>query len=1032
MKMGLPKRFRTILQGSDKEGGVSAFAADIWRILKDNKVQFFPAYTDHGIDHVERVLEAIVTLVPEDVWTSDLLKSADAAALVTAALLHDIGLHIREGGFDELIAPNSRFSPLPWFDQQQGARHADLPWSDAWEKFRIEARHFTVTQLDRILGPGNDGLPAVAVGENDRHPERWTLGDHLLIGEFLRRHHARLSHEIAVHGFPGVPRAEFPPLAERLGGAGDVAGAIARSHNESLRTMGSYFTDEFGRAPRPRGVFVHYAMALLRVADYLQLDSDRAPLLLLRLKAPQSPVSLDEWAKHQAIEDISWDRHDPHAIFVTVSSDHGLRTHLQLRELFHDLQRELDISAAVLSETYSLSSPQAKLTLERVHTNLDDPSLHRRLPFVPRRAALRSSEDLFRLVIRSLYGDEPAVAGRELLQNAVDAFRERNRCVGNNQLDPPTETFAGHEDDVVVEIREHPGGTLELRVADGGIGMTPTTIIDYFLQAGASLRPSVDGTNEGRAEKGRVTRWMKAGRFGVGAFAAFLLGDEVKVRTRHLEAERGVEFTARMDEDVIELDWADDLPFGTEVRVRFRGAILPPPERPIGSDTADPVVSLLTRIANYYQLNTPRIRFTVVREDGTSLAVRSERAIPDPAEPLPPDWRSLENEDFEAVLWSPRPSAGRSFLMPSNQGGVVVHNGIVLSEPFEEYGVSTSYEFREEGLRDLVASPPLAIFDPLHRLPITLNRYGLAQRHVGFEDRLLEAIGYDIVAHSLVEGISVHPLGHGAGLTPVYGRASWIPYLPDLLPLIAPSPLCVLWGQGTEDMVELESDCARDFLAEDGEMWDQLPWRLVLPLPFSFGEGIEQQLWGTTLSETEEALREFTKIGKLKLESAVLARRLSSPTRLEELPDELNYALTESERWTSWRRRSLSSLDDSVEYFWQSSTSPTVGIELLTSMAHALLKGSYDDSVMLAIVRPSSATSDIEASHTNTSLANVGPIARPWTRLIGGALEEDEQSRRQRTLQICNEDDEVRMGVESWERRVAQNRDDRRSRLSET
>lgn len=347
----MPSQLRDLLSGSPFEAATIELAQATGLLVQDNGTPFFPAYTDHATQHVEHVLDAAVRLIPDEVWSAELLQPADAAVLGGAAMLHDLALHIREVGFVELVAASTNYNPQPWFSTEQVGRIADIGWPQLWESFQYEARHFGTSQLELILGPGCNGVPLVAHDETLR-PESWTKADRLLIGEFLRRHHARLSHEIAMHGFPGATPDDFPVLARSLAPLANAVGAVARSHNEPLRSMLDYLEYLDPGSKRPAGALLAYHMGLLRVADYLQVQSDRAPPLLLRLKAPQSPASIEEWNKHGAIASIVWEHRDPRAIYVAASQHHGLRTHLALRELFDGLQREFDTTTAVLGDIF--------------------------------------------------------------------------------------------------------------------------------------------------------------------------------------------------------------------------------------------------------------------------------------------------------------------------------------------------------------------------------------------------------------------------------------------------------------------------------------------------------------------------------------------------------------------------------------------------------------------------------------------------------------------------------------------------------
>jgi len=633
VSLTIPVKFHRLLDscpGSEPVTATLELLGAAEKILADNKTPFFPAFTDHGVRHVEAVLAGAEKLVPKKVWKGDLLEPTDAAVLVGATLLHDLALHMREAGFVELVGEGSRFKPLPWFDAANAGRRPDRPWPELWQAFRKEAQRFSPSQLARILGP-DASTPAIAFGDADLDPAAWTEADRLFVGEFIRRHHARLAHEVALHGFPGASTAEFPALADAAPALAEAIGVTARSHNEDPRAMVEYLNYRARGETRPCGALVPYLVGLLRVADYFQLQPDRASPLLLHLREPQSPTSVAEWRKHQAIERISWvHSEDPRAIHVQVSPDLNVSIYLQLQELFEDLQRELDLTTAVLSETYGRSELAAlQLSRQRVDTNLADPGLVDQLGFVPRRARPRSAEDLFRLFVSDLYGNEPAIAGRELLQNAVDAVREARRLRALGKC-PEVGEFRDLPADVLVEVRESEDGRCSLRVVDRGVGMTPDTIIDNFLTAGATFSRLVGGDPPDAAT---AIAWMKTGRFGLGAFASFLLGSEIEVTTRHLSESRGISFSAGREDELVQLDWVDDVPLGTEIRVPFEDDALP------GGDVrslAERIDRLLEQTACFYELSSPTVRYRAIRADGSVEELAQSGEIPDPAQPLTP------------------------------------------------------------------------------------------------------------------------------------------------------------------------------------------------------------------------------------------------------------------------------------------------------------------------------------------------------------------------------------------------------------
>lgn len=123
---------------------------------------------------------------------------------------------------------------------------------------------------------------------------------------------------------------------------------------------------------------------------------------------------------------------------------------------------------------------------------------------------------------KKLYGDDPAMALRELLQNAVDAI---HAC---RKLGYLSET----EGEIEVAVDDVPEGHW-LHVTDTGIGMSRYVLTEVLLDFGRSLWRSADlrGEWSGLQSSG----FEAIGQFGIGFFAAFMLGERVKVLTRRCE-----------------------------------------------------------------------------------------------------------------------------------------------------------------------------------------------------------------------------------------------------------------------------------------------------------------------------------------------------------------------------------------------------------------------------------------------------------------------------------------------------------------
>ena len=476
-KIEFPLPLKDLLENSDLQAPIRAFADRVGEIVADNTLPFFPYYTDHGTEHINRVLESEIELIPEHIWnlsTKDskprLLCDADAAVMIGATLLHDIAMHLHPDGFRELIRPNSRFQPLPWFKEDQEDHPADRPWHELWDEYAREARRFSDRKLADIVGQESvrQGWKFLKLPESTG---QWEHNQFLIIGEFIRRHHARLAHEIAIYGFPSLPAGssenQFPAIGKEAGHPlrrlANLIGLAARSHGTSLLVCKTYIesSPSYSGTPRPMGSAVLYPMALLRVADYLQIDRQRAPAVLLQLKNPQSPISIQEWEKHIAVLDIG-PATDPRGKMITISPDIGLELelelelYLQLKELLTGLQKEMNHATAVLDEAYGaradLGLNQLNLAIRRVYSNLNNPGFRDSLPYIPERTGYTADPNLLTLLVEPLYGKHTGVGVRELMQNAVDAVRELEAWSKSHDKNTDSLDLPEQEADVLIDF----------------------------------------------------------------------------------------------------------------------------------------------------------------------------------------------------------------------------------------------------------------------------------------------------------------------------------------------------------------------------------------------------------------------------------------------------------------------------------------------------------------------------------------------------------------------------------------------------
>lgn len=716
--ISLPPRLNELL-GTDHAlaGGVHAAIADFSPWFTLSGMPFFPYYTDHGPAHINGVLLSCEALINEESW--EILTPADAAVLILSTLLHDSALHLREEGFIALVSGG-------WGTVIHG--FSDEPWPTLWSEFLAESRRWDAKQLVRIFGTAD---PA-QVPDLSRSSE-WTQRDRLLIGEFLRRFHHRIAHEIAFEGVPGPHGGTQIQLSAGLGEFLSMAGVVARSHGMELRSCLPYLESNLGSIREFRGAHAVYLMAVLRVADYLQIQPERAPKQLLSVAIPRSPFSRGEWEAHGAVRDITSITEDPEALLL-IAKPQNIRTFLRLRGWLTGIQSEMDQSWAVLGEVYGRFPPLNRLgiAIRRIKSNLDDiAAFSLTVPYVPVAASFSTAEaDLLKLLVSPLYGDRPEIGIRELLQNAVDAVREREVLLSSDDVSHSNTTDGTPE--VRVELLKDDTGAVWLEVEDRGIGMTAQVVRDYFLKAGASFRFS-DAWRRSFEMPNGDSRVIRSGRFGVGAVAAFLLGDEIEVITRHVQAspQDGVSFRAHLEDDSVELRKVE-CSSGTTVRVRLRTSAIT--RFDFASRTA-----LLPSEWDWYFLALPSVRRIVF-----GVPIKGRYSLPLPDSTLPAPWHRVTDPQFQDIHWTFAPAPG------------LVCNGIPIMSEIPYY----PYTYHEQELPAVLFEPvtkhyrfyypALSVFDPNGHLPLNLQRTGLVQDRYPFSSELLTSVLHNFIADFVV------------------------------------------------------------------------------------------------------------------------------------------------------------------------------------------------------------------------------------------------------------------------------------------
>lgn len=447
-----------------------------------------PSFTVHSIEHCDALWQVGSSLMPEPFP----INPAEAYVLGATFLFHDLGMGL--SGYERGEA-DLRDDPLFKDIVEQGiARHKLRAGGDPHNDERAEIEASAIVTV-------------------------------------LRRRHARQAERLMSRSFKTSFKDNFF-LIEKTDlrhAWGALIGRIAHSHWFDVDELQMEFSQVKGS---PAGYPASWEVdplkiaCALRLADACHIDGDRAPTYLSAVR-PQSGLSSQHWYFQ---ERLNQPRLDLDRVIYTSNvdfdSEHAQEWWLAF-ETVNMISRELRRVDALCQD---LGRPRFAA---RSVAGADSPDRFSAYVgaqgWVPVDARLKVSsvEDLAAsLGGRNLYGNNPQVALRELIANAADATRAR-----------VTQYGVSSDTAIRVHLEERTDGRWWLSVEDRGIGMSSQRLLSALTDFGHSGWTSEDVLDE---YPGLVSRGYESiGRFGVGFYSAFMIADQVEVRTlKYREASR--------------------------------------------------------------------------------------------------------------------------------------------------------------------------------------------------------------------------------------------------------------------------------------------------------------------------------------------------------------------------------------------------------------------------------------------------------------------------------------------------------------
>jgi len=479
--------------------------------------------TDHSGVHLDALWE-LASLIAGSSFT---LNPAEAFVLGASILLHDAGMSV--AAFPTGLA---------------GLKSTEA-WADIAAATLRQNGH--QTGVDAVMNPPAELLPEIKFAT-------------------LRAVHAGQAESMATEPWklPGLGSVYLIEDLELRQAFGMSIGRIAHSHHWDIERVANELHDNLGGCtdlPVEWSISERKVACLLRCADASHIDRRRAPTMLFAALRP-SGIAAIHWSAQNKIN-----KPTVSGSALIYSSGQAYRAEEAdawwlAYDLIRLVDKEIRSSNALLEE---LKYPTFEV--RRVAGSENPRALSQYLRphgWRPVDAEIKVSDPAHlasTLGGRNLYGRDPLVPIRELLQNAADAIRGR-RALENRGISWGT---------IQVTIEPHSAGSdaCWLHVDDDGIGMTERVMSGPLIDFGKSLWNSPLLREEFPGLQGKNI--TPIGKFGIGFFSVFELGGVVRVTSKHykhgISDARTLEFNGLSARPIIRPSFPDELPQDCSTRV---------------------------------------------------------------------------------------------------------------------------------------------------------------------------------------------------------------------------------------------------------------------------------------------------------------------------------------------------------------------------------------------------------------------------------------------------------------------------------
>lgn len=308
------------------------------------------------------------------------------------------------------------------------------------------------------------------------------------------------------HAFRSGKRIKkyFEPISS---GVADFASRICEGHWLDFDIIDDYTSYPTDASIHREIVNVKALTIYVRLIDLLDLGEDRTPFVLWKFVAPRNKFSKLEWAKHRALQPVTFPQYQLARSIQVEGSTDDQNVYMSIMDLKRYVDEQFRQCSDILNR---INHSYHKLNISHIDWRIAPRG------FEP--VAIQFEFDrnrMFDILGDEIYQSNPYVFIRELLQNSIDAIEMRAEILEKKDL-----SFIPK---IKLQVTEDEN-CYTVQITDNGIGMDEYIIRNYLAVAGKSYYRSSDFQKEG-------LKMDPISRFGIGVLSCFMAADYIEIET---------------------------------------------------------------------------------------------------------------------------------------------------------------------------------------------------------------------------------------------------------------------------------------------------------------------------------------------------------------------------------------------------------------------------------------------------------------------------------------------------------------------